>query len=92
MSVVAPTLFDAGSDSIVPSVVQRYANMTTIEPQNKYFLIERMFTISTPMFSGTSMPSRARMTKPNHVHWPEWMLQLLAVPQPPVAEWPEPIR
>ena len=66
--------------------------MTTIEPQKRYFLIAFMCTISTPMFRGTSIPSSARITKPNHVHWPEWMLQLLAVPQPPVAEWPEPIR
>jgi hypothetical protein len=51
-----------------------------------------MFTISTPMFSGTSIPSRARITNPNQVHWLEWMLQLLAVPQPPVAEWPSPIN
>src|SRR5439155_11905588 len=91
MSVVDPTLFEAGSASIVPSVAQRYATITTTEPQNRYFLIDRMWTISTPMFSGTSIPSRARITKPNHVHWPEWMLQLLAVPQPPVAEWPLPI-
>ena len=33
----------------------------------------------------------ARITKPNHVHWVEWMPQLLAVPQPPVAECPSPI-
>src|SRR5205823_7009822 len=91
MSVVDPTLFAAGSASIVPNVAQRYANMTTTEPQNKYFLIDRMLTISTPMFSGTSIPSSARITKPNHVHWPPWMLQFDAVPQPPVAEWPLPI-
>ena len=65
--------------------------MTTIEPQKRYFLIARMCTISTPMLRGTSIPSRARITKPNHVHWPEWMLQFDAVPQPPVAEWPSPI-
>ena len=50
-----------------------------------------MFTISTPMFRGTSIPSSARITNPNHVHWPEWMFQFDAVPQPPVAEWPAPI-
>src|SRR5207248_5514928 len=83
MSVVAPTLFAAGRASIVPNVVHRYANMTTAEPQKRYFLIDRMFTISTPRLSGTSMPSSARMTKPNHVHWPEWMLQFEPVPQPP---------
>ena len=44
--------------------------MTTIEPQNRYLRIERMWTISTPMFSGTSIPSRARMTSPNRVRLP----------------------
>jgi len=33
MSVVAPTLFEAGSASIVPNVVHRYATITTAEPQ-----------------------------------------------------------
>src|SRR5581483_1328297 len=65
--------------------------MTTIEPQKRYFLIERMCTISTPMLSGTSIPSSARITHPNHVHWPEWMLQFQPVPPPPDAEWPETI-
>src|SRR5437016_11266500 len=92
MSVVDPTLFDAGSASIVPNVVHRYANMTTIEPQNRYFVIDFMCTISTPMFSGTSIPRSARITKPNHVQLPEWMPQFDPVPQPPVAECPEPTR
>jgi hypothetical protein len=91
MSVVAPTLFAAGRESIVPSVAHRYANITTAEPQKRYFLIAFMWTISTPMLSGTSIPSRARMTKPNQVHCPEWMLQFDAFPHPPVAEWPSPI-
>ena len=46
--------------------------MTTIEPQNRYFLIERMWTISTPMFSGTSIPSRARITRPKIVQLEPW--------------------
>jgi hypothetical protein len=75
----------------VPNVAQRYPSITTIEPQNRYFLIARMWTISTPMFSGTSMPSRARMTRPNSVQVLECGHQLLAVPKPPVAECPSPI-
>src|ERR671930_439933 len=91
MSVVAPVLFAAGRLSIVPSVAQRYARMTTTEPQNRYFLIARMWTSSTPMFSGTSIPSNARMTRPNSVHVPECGHQLFAVPKPPVAECPSPM-
>jgi hypothetical protein len=30
-------------------------------------LIDRVWTISTPMFSGTSIPSSARMTRPKKV-------------------------
>src|SRR3989442_13865456 len=91
MSARPPVLFEAGRFIIVPNVAQRYPIITTIEPQNRYLLIARKSTISTPMFNGTSMPSSARMTSPNNVQVDPCGHQLLAVPKPPVAEGPSPI-
>ncbi len=52
---------------MVESVASRYATITMIEPQNRYVLIEPSLLTSTPMFSGTSMPSNARKAKANTV-------------------------
>src|SRR5438034_1278716 len=57
----------SGTVTMFPNVAHRYATITTSEPQNRYFLIARTWTISTPRLSGTSIPSRARMTRPKNV-------------------------
>src|SRR5262249_1797089 len=40
---------------------------TTTEPHSRYLVIERCSRISTPMFSGTSTPSRASTASPKNV-------------------------
>src|SRR6266702_118453 len=55
---------------MLDQVAHRYATITTRQPQNKYFLMDRSLLISTPMFIGTSMPRRARTTVEKNVHWP----------------------
>src|SRR2546428_9839148 len=64
---VVELLAFTGIVTMLPNVAHRYATIVTREPQNRYFLIAFRWTISTPMFSGTSIPSRARMTRPKNV-------------------------
>src|SRR5438093_11652080 len=58
-----------GTVTMFPNVAHRYETITTAEPQNRYFLIARRCTISTPIFSGTSIPSSARITRPKNVQF-----------------------
>src|SRR5438128_11844368 len=73
---VVELLSFSGIVTMLPNVAHRYATIVTREPQNRYFLIAFRWTISTPMFSGTSIPSRARITKTKNVQVPPCGTQL----------------
>src|SRR5712691_7284262 len=68
---VVELFFPSATVTMFPKVAQRYATITTSDPQNRYRLIDRRSTISTPMFSGTSIPSSARITSPKNVQLAE---------------------
>src|SRR5439155_20789862 len=56
--------------TMLPHVAQRYAAITMMQPQNRYVLIafSPPFT-STPMFSGVSIPRRARIANEKKVRF-----------------------
>ncbi len=80
----------SGIVTMFPNVAQRYAAITASEPQIRYFLIARMSLISTPKFSGTSIPSSARITSPKNVQF-EWSGSQLCTPLNEFAECPPPL-
>ena len=82
---VVELLSAIGTVTMFPKVAQRYAAMTTSDPQKRYRLIDRRWTISTPMFRGTSMPSSARITRPKNVQLDESGIQFEA-PENELAE------